>query len=458
MRLAKISSFILVALLALLMACKARTVSEVKIIHGDELLDHQFPTTGELVVDATRKNLFGDAPAHQAFNEGFCTATLICDDVILTAAHCVEDFFGKPKVFSEENAVRYFHMDALDERFELDWDSPGGRVPHHKFFRGNSTPDISYDAALVKLKTRVPDFDLINRFPLASQKISKTDSVKDTKKLLSIGYSNTVGLFPDDTASHVRRIGEFAFDKYKRSSAMGIKYHQDILSSRFGKYKICHGDSGGALYIRRNGRYEQIAINNLLDEQTKTITKMVTGSLSSYQQYKICHYIDSGLFASIPDLKPWIIENTQKMCSDPSQVILDPAKAPKTEVFQKRSMDVARHIVLYRPDAEDNIKVKCAYNKTPYFISDLYVTVTAGAIVLKYSTYDPTNKWKPWSTTGSALKISKYSARKELEWLLMTRKPTQKDILDFFVKYVQPESARSGHASWIIETCEEDKS
>lgn len=159
----------------------------------------EYPATGKLWLDG-----------------GWCTATLIAPDVIVTAAHC-----------------------ALDG---ADWGPEGSRKYHVIAWASMKARDLAFGVL-----ESVPE----NIEPVrASERAPRPDET-----LVMVGYGCADACVrPDGSITHnregIRRKGEFSAAGWEP-----VGYRSDVFS-------ICPGDSGGPVYIKETG--EMIAVASAL--------------------------------------------------------------------------------------------------------------------------------------------------------------------------------------------------
>ncbi len=194
-----------------------------------------------------------------------CTGTLITDNYVLTAGHCImncdEDSHNieyRPYMYvgigqAQDELVNVYQIEEF--------------IPHPEFECAN---EMKHDIALLKLKRRVPASEAVPVPPLRPEDAITADEV-DSKggiNLTSVGFGKTVAL--DDT-SHGTKY-EVTRPAYavcplteKSSKACGSSEYlkkKGILYFDASKSATCTGDSGGPSFVERNGKTYVAAVTS----------------------------------------------------------------------------------------------------------------------------------------------------------------------------------------------------
>jgi hypothetical protein len=228
----------LVLSLLLIWPCQARLIP--KIIGGKPVPSQQHPgffnTVALLKTDG---------------NTVFCTGSIIADDLIVTAKHCLVDkkisdftiFFGETHHRLEEGTI--IEPLGFGVRYPTDW---------QMFFP-------SLDIAWVKLKNKIP----AGYKPLPI--------LKDPTLLTSQQSIDLVGF-----GNHNPKIGQVdagdklwgltRFDSFLNDA----RYYNILYFSGDEGQGTCHGDSGGPAYAKVKGKWYLIGVANGFDPLITTIS------------------------------------------------------------------------------------------------------------------------------------------------------------------------------------------
>ena len=215
-----------------------------------------------------------------------CGATLIHDDILLTASHCAEhaDFVrvGAYTTLSADtnNGGHPFHDSEVT-----------ARASHPDFYR-DKLQRLHYDFALLRLKTPVTD-----RYFLDS--MLSLDRVEEVEALIENGdisqYVTAIGLgrLQDDgpMPKFLQEV-ELRYMKNERCSAYFGDVPDHMLCAKESQRDACTGDSGGILIATNEG--EDVPIG---------ITSWGSGCASNYP----------GVYARLSQGKDWIEKQTCQM-------------------------------------------------------------------------------------------------------------------------------------------------
>lgn len=184
----------------------------------------------------------------------FCTGTLISEDTVITAAHCLADFgeevFGDKKYFVE-NPARLSISKTPGEAASVNQANPfiiDSRVKaatiSGKYFQSGFID--AADIASLKLQTRIGYTTKIALLPLDFDFGSLRDA-----SAIAIGF----GMTPLNTYAQ-RNAAEVSIKDVDAYNGL------QIITAGDNRSGICSGDSGGPLIISVNGAYYLIGVTS----------------------------------------------------------------------------------------------------------------------------------------------------------------------------------------------------
>ena len=197
---------------------------------------------GEVVKSADQ-----DAKAVAALLVGnsICTTAAIADDVLLTAAHCVE---------TEDAATTlavFHHSISCESGYSPEKHSVKVRkvVRHKGYDFKKEVPERRDDVALIFLEGKVPAGTPI-------YKIADPASINDDNQLFLYGYGKTSG--KSGGSGILRRAvvdrKNYTFDLEHKLAAIDQKVGSGI----------CRGDSGGPTLVKIGGEFQILGVNSFV--------------------------------------------------------------------------------------------------------------------------------------------------------------------------------------------------
>jgi V8-like Glu-specific endopeptidase len=241
------------------------------IIRGADAAPAEFPEVYAVSYET------GDADAPKSL----CTATLIADDMLVTAAHCLPPDPKTPvSVFAGVNA----HAPDATYTSVL-------TARHAAYF---STKDeilqTAFDIGVILLPASIPGATPV---ALASILDSADRHASRTMPLIAVGYGGKNTIYRDASTG------------YQRSAPITlVESTSDTLSTNGGTGAISHGDSGGPVFItdaHGNRRLFGIASGSP-DSRKLDITGIPTLDLYAGMRPKLACWIEQMAGKSLPHL------------------------------------------------------------------------------------------------------------------------------------------------------------
>jgi hypothetical protein len=194
-----------------LLNCKPRNTSSVSITGGSAATANDQFSASTISLAIRTRGIF----------EGFCTATIVAENALITAKHCVDDLNGP--------SFAFFGPDTSDLKSvsDQDWKVSGMLVETEKIFLHRDV-----DLAIVKLRKRIPAGHKIAELVDVSQKYSQSQDV------VAAGF----GLGRDRKSNTILNYAKLEF--LNENERLG-----NILVSGNLNGAICKGDSGGSVYL-----------------------------------------------------------------------------------------------------------------------------------------------------------------------------------------------------------------
>jgi secreted trypsin-like serine protease len=238
------------ALLLTLAACQGQDTSTLNL-------------DGESIVGGSKVRSWSDLSKHvlaiytgPSDDREICTAVLIRENVVLTAAHCV----------FQKNRIRIgTGVDRSGELLLVD------KVIIHDQFNRSGTGVLTNDIALVRISEPLPR--KYKPVPLPTAAEAPTPGMA----LTAVGYGRTGWLKNSDPSGRLRKV-DIKVDR------AGIN---KIWINQRDEKGICQGDSGGPSFLEKNGELYPVGITSHIlmytsDPEKKCIEESVLMDVVSY--------------------------------------------------------------------------------------------------------------------------------------------------------------------------------
>lgn len=211
---------------------------ESRIVGGTVATRHQFPWQVYLIIKSAWT----------------CGASVIKQQYILTAAHCVTNDNGTRVAASQIKAYMGMH----DNRYLTS--TVQSRTGSQLFVHGSYNPDVSedYDIAVVKLNAPVTINTYVKTIRLA--KSNETNLFAAGNDVAVSGWGTTS--YGGSTSNLLRKTTVDIVSRAtcnRANSYDGAITTRMLCAARAGK-DSCQGDSGGPLFLRNSGMYKQVGV------------------------------------------------------------------------------------------------------------------------------------------------------------------------------------------------------
>lgn len=242
----------------------------------------------------------------------FCTATLLSNELAITAAHCA-DVFTKAKVevmfgLAEEGAAVQFRplVQFVTHEQYIDLQESNEPARSNRERQSTSTPGATpmveqiqnylpkireafgvdhYDLTLVRFSGGLPE-------GYVPAKVSRGDQISDLSRVILAGYGDTSGVSQLDSKPGQLRKTQVPVAKLDYSSTEFITDE-----SRSGS---CRGDSGGPVFFQTlGGEVELVGVTSRGDEKCRLL----------------------GIYTYLPAFVSWLNEASQSMGLDPILIL-----------------------------------------------------------------------------------------------------------------------------------------
>lgn len=265
-------SFLVITIVFSLIACQKSTNLNSKITLSPDVTNQIMGGVTVAPEDTRFKSVVGlRMESRDSKSAGLCTGTIIREDVILTAAHCLksDSGFWDHIFIIFDNNINKLTADTL---------RLGDRSIVHSSYKSGLTMN-SYDIALLKFTGGLP----------VGYKVAKLFNneiaFKSGLPLTLVGYGVN-SLMRNSGSGTLRHLDMKLSDPHY--SETEFKINQWIRG-------ICTGDSGGPAFIQVNGVDYVAGVNNRTGRE---------GSINC---------IKSAYFARVDRFKSWIVENLNSL-------------------------------------------------------------------------------------------------------------------------------------------------
>lgn len=192
---------------------------------------------------------------------GICTGTLIAEDTVLTAAHCIENE-SRPTAIAFSNSVDCAGTDRTAKVRTIK-----SQVVHPKYRNFYGRDKAVYDVAILKFSGGLPTGYKTRELPAASYRPNPAN------QLVMAGYGNTsYGKDDSGILRYTMANGTRLSNEYYSASSRSVVKIPDALVVEQRNNGVCSGDSGGPLYTYDRGNLVLLGVVSMGVDNVSTST------------------------------------------------------------------------------------------------------------------------------------------------------------------------------------------
>ncbi|MFV8258488.1 S1 family peptidase [Bdellovibrio bacteriovorus] len=222
-----------------------------------------------------------------------CTGTLVANNKVLTAAHCISSWGGKTAIAFSNNVGCVSSAPKRTLRLVTDTAVPDA----YSYWNKTDFNNASTDLAVLKFSGSVPEGYKIRELPQKSYSVAPTD------RLVMTGYGTTTEKGEDS--------GTLRFTSTPSSNVLGTSFYLALVGKSVSVPKtiivdqantgVCTGDSGGPLYNQVGSSLTLVGITSMGVDNRATDEKKV----------RVCHGV--ALFTDVREHLDWINEKIKSL-------------------------------------------------------------------------------------------------------------------------------------------------
>jgi hypothetical protein len=287
------------------------------IINGEDAEADDFPATGGMLMDATIE-IFGDTQELRSF---ICSSTLIAPDVVVLAAHCIDEAgltmgFGEVEDM-EIRWTRQPDLSSLDgSSANADWPADSivawDWVAHPNFSMDGIGLGINQGEDIALLFLDEPVLDIDHAF-LATQ--SQGLALAEGDEVMVVGWGQQIATSMWESSPP----GSYAYKQMGVSNIGDIGEYEFQVGVLESDVRKCHGDSGGPSFKSIDGEYRLVGVTSHAYDQNDCFE---TGGVDT----RIDPYLE------------WIESEMVKRCEDGTRSWCDVEGIVTPEYYQELAL------------------------------------------------------------------------------------------------------------------------